>query len=725
MSTTWASPANPSDPLPPGGEEHPGRHGPLLKAAIVRGLGLLLCVAALASPALAAGTDITADHLSRDADGVLVAEGHVVIQRGDETLHADSVHYDAQHHLIRAEGHVLITSPKGELQASNADLHTDSKAGTLENATLTLPDGSHMVAKKIRRIDENTYEAESLRYSACPSDEEAWSIAASRGRLDETDGVLVTRDSRFEIKRLPILYTPYWQTPLRRRSGMLLSLPGTSSQRGTEWALPLYLAPSPDWDATLTPHWMSKRGVATGLELRHASTIGKEEISGEAIHDRVTNNNRGRIAGKIDWQLPDDMYFKVDADHVSDHAYLLDYSQPTQSVTSYTTSLASLTDINRFGSWTLLGQEQQNLTQANDLSTLQYLPRLDSRTAVPVSRNLIVHFDQQTTNFYRQLGVRGWRMDLNPSIEIPWMLAGGGINVTAKLGSHLTRYWLQQQAGPSSVQQRATGEASLEVRPVFERISNDRQWKHTIEPVLRYDYIEAPANQSNLPNFDSSFAQMTMGNLLTGNRFSGYDRIQRVNRVSLLLQSSLFTHEGKDHHVQQVASVAIGTSYDMLLTTVDPSVQALPTRHLSNLLGQISITPIPGIGLHSDAQYNTQHKFWAAANSGLDLSTHGGQSLSVSYIYTDQRYATAVRQYTANTKIVITPRWSLKGYVVYDAIQKLMQQETFGLLYQHPCWNLEINTFRYNRPAGTTSGSDYGFQFLLGFKGMGSVGAHG
>jgi lipopolysaccharide assembly outer membrane protein LptD (OstA) len=692
---------------------------------LASGLAALAIVAGIVPRALAAGTDITADHITRDANGVLVATGHVIIKRKDQTLYADTVHYDVAHHWIKADGHVYLISQKATIEASRANLHTDTQAGTMDDATLTLPDGSHMVAKKIRRLDPDTYEADTLRFSACPSDAEAWSVAASRGRLDEKKGVLVTRNSRFNIKDVPVMYMPYWQTPLRRRSGMLLSLPGTSSQRGTEWALPLYLAPSPNWDATLTPHWMSKRGLMTELELRHASPRGSEQISGERVHDRITNTARGRIGGKVNWRLPHEMYFKVNADHVSDHAYLLDYSKPTQSVISYTTSLASLTGINPYGSWTLLGQEQQNLTQANDLSTLQFLPRLDSTTAVPVNRNLIVHFDQQTTNFYRELGVHGWRMDLNPYLEIPWTLPGGGMDVTAKIGSHLTRYWLQQQTGSSSMLQRATGEASLEVRPVFERISADRQWKHSIEPVLRYDYIHAPANQSNLPNFDSSFAQLTTGNLLMGNRFSGYDRIQRVNRVSLLLESNLWTHEGKDHHVQEVVSAAIGSSYDMLLTTVDPSVQALPTHHLSNLLGQLAINPFPGLSLHSYAQYNAQEKFWATANAGVDVSVPGGHSLSVDYLFTDHRYAATVRQYIARTSVVINRRWSLKGYVLYDALQKLIQQETVGLLYQHPCWSLELQTFRYNRPAGTTSGKDQGFHFLLGFKGMGSVGEHG
>ncbi len=169
---------------------------------------------------------------------------------------------------------------------------------------------------------------------------------------------------------------------------------------------------------------------------------------------------------------------------------------------------------------------------------------------------------------------------------------------------------------------------------------------------------------------------------------------------------------GKDHHVQEVMSVAIGSSYDMLLATIDPNVQARPTRHLSNLLGQISINPIPGISLHSYAQYNTQDKFWATANSGVDLSTPGGHSLSVDYLFTDRRYAGAVRQYLGRTNVVISRRWSLKGYVLYDAMQKLVQQETIGLIYQHPCWSLEIDYLPLQPPGRHDLGKGLWFPLL-------------
>ncbi|HXH64458.1 MAG TPA: LPS assembly protein LptD [Mariprofundaceae bacterium] len=692
-------------------------------AVTARALGLLLGLTALASPAWAAGIDIAADRITRDAQGVLVAEGHVVIQRGSETLHADMVHYDVQNHLIRAEGHVLITSPRGQIDAAAASLHTDSETGSMQDATLTLPDGERLYAKQVRRLDATTFEAESIRFTACPSDDEAWQLAAHDARLDQKKGELVARGTRFEIAGIPVLYSPYWRQPLRRQSGFLTPLVASGKRRGTEVALPYYLAPSPDWDATFTPHWMSGRGFMPELELRHASGIGTAQVNGEVINDRTTKTRRGRIQGDIDWRLPARTFLTVRADHISDRNYLPDYDTSNQLNAPYLQSEAALVGLGNYGDWMLMGRDQQDLTQPNDAATLQIAPRLESHLAAPLARNLWLHFDQQTTRFERQLGLYGWRMDLNPYIELPWQLAGGGLEITARAGSHVTRYWLQQAATPSSTMQRSAGEASLEIRSTFERISADRTWRHTIEPVLRYDYIRAPSDQSGLPNFDSSFGQLTMSNLLSGNRFSGNDRIERANRVTALLQSRL-QHRGEaGAPARDVMLIAIGSSYDIRRSSVDPALKPIPATHWSNLLGSLMISPIAGLSLHGEGQYSTRPKFWATANAGLDWVSAGGHELHLGYQFTDARFATATRLFSASARLAVTPRWQMLGGIQYDSLLRLTQQASVGLRYQHPCWSLEVDGYRYNRPSGTTPGSDIGFRFLLGLRGLGSVGS--
>jgi len=686
-------------------------------------LGLSLSLIAIVPPAAAAGIDVTADTITRDAEGVLVAKGHVVIRRQTETLYADMVHYDVKGHTIRAQGHVRITSPKGQIDAASVDLHTDSQTGTMQDATLTLPDGEHLRAQELRRIDATTFEAKSIQFSACPSDDEAWLLAARDARLDQKKGELVAHGTRFEIAGIPVLYSPYMREPLRRQSGLLLPLVASGKRRGTEVALPYYLAPAPNWDATFTPHWMSARGFMTELELRHASTIGTEKLNGEFIRDRITKTRRGRFQADINWQLPGRTFFVVNSDHVSDRNYLPDYDDTNRLTAPYLQSQAQLVGLGSYGDWMLMGRNQQDLTVANDAATPQIVPRLESHLAAPLARNFWLHFDQQTTRFDRQLGVQGWRMDLNPYIEVPWQSNGGGLQITARAGSHLTRYWLRQAATPSTTLQRSTGEASLEMRSVFERISNDRTWRHTIEPVLRYDYIRAPSNQSALPNFDSSFGQLTMSNLLSGNRFSGLDRIERANRVTALLQSRLQHREKVGDAARDVMTLAIGASYDIRRNSVDPALKPVPAIPWSNLLGAIMISPIAGLSLHGEGQYSTQPKYWATANAGLDWVSKAGHQLHLGYQFTNARFAIPTRLLTASGALAISPRWRMSGSILYNSLLRLTQQTSLGLRYQHPCWSFEVDGYRYNRPSGTTAGSDIGFRFLLGLRGIGSVGS--
>jgi LPS-assembly protein len=721
MSITWASPANQPDPLPTREEKRVSRQRKTVIGAII---GLSLTLTAIVTPASAAGIDVTADNITRDAQGVLVAEGHVVIRRQTETLQADMVHYDVQGHMIRAQGHVRITSPKGRIDAASAELHTDSETGTMQDATLTLPDGEHLSAKQVRRIDATTFEAESIQFSACPADEEAWSLAARDARLDQKKGELIAHDTRFEIAGIPVLYSPYMRQPLRRQSGLLMPLAGTGKRRGTEVALPYYLAPAPNWDATLTPDWMSLRGLMYELELRHASTIGTENLSGQYIRDRVTKTQRGRFQADINWLLPARTFFTVKADHVSDRNYLPDYGTTNLLLSApYLQSEAALVGLGSYGDWMLMGRDQQDMTQPNDDATPQVAPRLESHLATPLARNLWLHFDQQTTRFVRQLGVQGWRMDLYPYIEAPWQSSGGGLQITARAGSHLIGYWLHQAGSPPGTQQLTTGEASLEMRSIFERISSDRTWRHTIEPVLRYDYIRAPPNQSALANFDTTYGPLMMSNLLSGNRFSGADRIERANRISALLESRLQHRDKTDGTARDVMTLAVGVSYDIQRSSVDPTLEPVPAIPWSNLLGAIMISPIPGLSLHGEGQYSTWPKYWATANAGLDWVSKAGHALHLGYRFTDARFSTPARLFTASGRLAVATRWQMLGSIQYDSLLRLIQQAGVGLRYQHPCWSFEVDGYRYNRPSGTTAGSDIGFRFLLSLRGIGSVGS--
>ncbi|HKI61523.1 MAG TPA: LPS assembly protein LptD, partial [Mariprofundaceae bacterium] len=441
------------------------------------------------------------------------------------TMRADKVQFDRANHTIRADGHVHIQSADGRIEAASAEINSETRAGSIEQATLYLPGGERLQARYLTRINDTTFEAEDARFTACPEDAESWVVKTKKAHLDQQEGELTAQGTSFQLAGIPVLYTPWWSQQLKRKSGLLTPRVASGKRRGTELGIPIYLAPAANWDATLTPTSMTARGVMGETELRHVSGLGSERIDVAGIHDKVTGTTRSRLQSDIKWRLPSDISLSIQADHVSDHNYMADYATGSDASQRYLQSTATLAQSYLSDSfsmnWMLMGQHHQDLTQASNAATLQIQPRLQSNLQWQALDNAYFHFDQQTTRFARRTGIDGWRMALHPYVEFPWQLAGGGLSATLQAGSHYTRYWLQNGVN-KVLQQRTTGEASLEIRSDFERLSSNNVWRHQISPIIRYDYIQAP-DQTGMVNLDSTFGGLTWSNLLSGNRYSGQD----------------------------------------------------------------------------------------------------------------------------------------------------------------------------------------------------------
>ena len=680
----------------------------------------LICL--MATSAAAAGIDLAADTITRDASGAIVAEGNVTVKREGEDLIADKIRYDANKQQVEASGNITIESENATIHATTARMLTSDKSGELENAEVTLKQGERLSAERIVRHSQTSYSAERATFTTCPEDEETWKVRAEKVHIDQDEGLLTAEHTTFRIADIPLFYTPYWQHPLRRRSGVLIPYFGTSRTRGTEWALPLYLAPADNWDATLTPHYMTARGMMGKAEVRHVSSAGTEKIQVEGLKDKVTSTQRSHLRGDIQWKLPYGMQFSASADHVSDRFYLTDFAVDAANVSStYLQSAARLSQQFERGDWALSARHQQNLALPSNASTLQILPRLESGIRLPVaSDKIIFHLDQESTRFARKVGVDGWRVDVNPYIEIPWQLSGGGIQSTLQLGGRHTRYWLRDLTG-KQIFKRNTFEASLDNRINFERISSDRKWRHSITPILRYDHTTAP-DQSNLPNFDSSFGQLSMSNLLNGNRFTGRDRIERLSRISLMLETELQHKGSEDGAAKSLLQASVGAAYDLKRESVDPLLLPAATRPFSNLLGNITLRPMDEVTINANGQYDPVGNFWSTASSSISVSDPSTYSLTVGWQRTDARYAPAADLISANASIHVTSRWELIGHLQYDRLLRLTQQASGGLHYTHPCWDVSLEGYRTNLN-GTAGNSDIGFRFLIGFKGLGSVGS--
>ncbi len=687
----------------------------------LRQLLLLFLAWTIPLPVWPAAVDLDANRVMRAGDGTVTAAGDAHLRRSGVSLSADMIRYQPDARTVDLYGQVHLRDAGHDLYAERGHYALARRQGVMERVYLRLSDGAQARARRVRQRGAARFDLYDATFTTCRvQDRGAWSLRADRAELDQDSGEVTLHGATFNLAGVPLLYAPYWQYPLRRRSGLLLPRIGFGKRRGNELALPIYWAAAPDWDVTLVPHWMSARGLQGSVELRHASSLGRERVQIEGLRDRQLGNQVRKAGGAdVRWAIAPGLAFDLHGRFVGDRAYLADFSPDAiGGATRYLTSAARLSWQGVEGRAALSVERRQDLAAANDAATLQILPRLESHHQLPLRvADLTFGLDQQTTNFIRSVGSAGTRVVLAPWLELPWRAAGGGARARLRLGVRRADYRLRNGVLP--VRQHSNSySASLTMASDLERVSVSGLWRHQVSPVLRYDRVIAP-DQSRLARFDTDYARLNMSNLLQANRFSGNDRVERVHRLSLLLTQLLQHKTRRGAEARTLFRSSVGITYDFLRQSVDPALKPVVARPWSNLVGSLAWLPWRGIEWTADGQYDPVDRYWAYSTLGLSWRDARGDRLSSSYRQTDRRYATAAEALQSDLHLALARRWQADAGWHYDLRRRLTRYATLSVAYAHPCWRLAVQGYRNTLQAATRSRYDTGFRIEFTLKGVG------
>src|SRR5690606_39625548 len=107
-----------------------------------------------------------------------------------------------------------------------------------------------------------------------------WYIKSQQVDLHVADNEGIARHGTLYFKNVPILYSPYLSFPIRkeRKSGFLLPTYGTSTAGGVEFSVPYYFNQAPNYDLTLTPRIMAKRGAQLGAKFQYLCQTFADEM---------------------------------------------------------------------------------------------------------------------------------------------------------------------------------------------------------------------------------------------------------------------------------------------------------------------------------------------------------------------------------------------------------------------------------------------------------------
>ncbi|TXS90885.1 LPS-assembly protein LptD [Parahaliea maris] len=665
-------------------------------------------------------SDINASATSTELEGDEVyLHGGVSVQQGYRRLQGREAYYNRSESTGKLTGGITIREPGMLLKGQEASFSSDTGEAEITDSQFVLHQ-QHMrgAAKALRRDAEGKVHVQNGALSYCAPGEQDWEIRADEMELDLDEGIGTGRGTKIAVGGIPVLYLPWMRFPLddRRRTGFLWPDFGNDTRGGVDIATPVYFNLAPNYDALYTPRYIEERGTNHEVELRYLNpAVGSWVVGGAYLKDdkryedeRPELNDHSRWLGQVKHNGLFDRRWRstVDYSKASDVDYLKDLR--TNSLeTRRETSLLQLGSLDYLGDDWLLGVDfQQFQSLADDINndyaklpqfTGQYRGEYEPFAFEPILLGQYSYFDSDDDR------VKGQRIYGEAGVTYPMLWEAGFLKPTAKY--RYLEYELTDLSAGLSNDSPSAGTAmfSLDSGLFFERPTRllDRGLLQTLEPRLYYLYSEYE-DQTEQPDFDSAELTFTYNQLFRETRFSGRDRLDDANQLSVGLTTRYISEEdGREHLNASLGQIFYFRDRDVRLLANAPPLD----QSSSEMAAEVNFYPNERLTVRSSLVWDPHSTDMNAGNVQASYERDDASIYSVGYSYrrplTTVRTQPVTEQAHFSAYIPLGNRWSVFGAVNYSVEAGESVEDMFGVEYDTCCWQVRLLHLRYyDSPTG-------------------------
>lgn len=698
---------------------------------------------------------INADHAKGNYPDNADFSGNVDINQGNSRLRAD----DVQLHQQQADGQ---PEPVRTVDALG-NVHYDDNQVILKGpkawANLNTKDTNvwqgdyQMVGRQgrgtadlMKQRGENRYTIlDNGTFTSCLPGSDTWSVVGSEVIHDREEQVAEIWNARFKLGPVPIFYSPYLQLPIgdKRRSGFLIPNAKYSTKNSFEFYLPYYWNIAPNMDATITPHYIDKRGnIQWQNEFRYLTQAGLGLIEFDYLPsdnvyrtDYPAESNRHRYlfywnhSGVMDqvWR------FNVDYTKVSDPYYFNDFSSKYGSSTDgYATQKFSVGyALENFDATVSTKQFQVFNRQSSNSYAAQ--PQLDVNYYHNDLGPFDAHIYGQAVNFVNtnSNNPESTRVHLEPTLNLPLSNAWSSLDTEAKLmathyqQSNLDAYNAANGTDYKPNVNRVLPQFKVDGKLIFERDMNLAEgYTQTLEPRAQYLYIPY-RNQSSINNYDSTLLQSDYSGLFRDRTYGGLDRIASANQVTTGVTTRIY-----DAATVERFNVSVGQIYYFTESrTGDDNINWEKDNKTGSLVwaGDTYWRISDRWGLRGGVQYDTRLNNIANSSASVEYRRDEDRLVQFSYRYASPEYIQATLPNYANIEQYkdgisqagvaaswpIVDRWSVVGAYYFDTNQSKSADQMLGLQYNSCCYAIRVG---YERKINGWENNQSKYDNIIGFN---------
>lgn len=666
----------------------------------------------------------TADSVE-SKDGVVTLEGNTRIEYQNRVLNAENASYNRESGEVLIDGEVSFESNGVKLSSQNANFNLLESTFATGESEYQINLGDKRAtgrASSLESTPDGQFRLTNATYSTCPPGDLSWFIEADDIVLDNETGVGTANKIRLNFKGVPILVVPTFSFPIsqKRKTGFLAPSLARSESTGVELHTPWYWNIRPNLDATITPRFMSRRGVQLQSQWRYLNEQGIWQFDSEILRDeeepsgeRRRSFNRLRHNGSFGerWTT------ELDASEVSDRDYFEDLGDSLQVVSiSHLERRADLRYSD--GTYSFLARAQSfqtvDRTIAAEDRPYRKLPQLRFNADWPSLRyGLEADFDAELVYFDRSASVTGSRLDIFPRLS--WPINRTAWYVNPSITTRFTQYRLNNadDGVPSNID-RALSTASLEAGLFLDRPVNDRGKILTLEP--RIFLLRVPfENQDLIPEFDSVPLDFNFSQLFRENRFSGSDRIGDADQLSLALTTRLI--DPSSGREQLLASIGQIAYFEDRRVTVDGEVD---TDKFSDFVAEIEADLDNDWLLRTSLQWDPDENLTVRSSALLTYRPGPERVLNIGHRRVNTGSSAETEQLDFSVLWPIRDSWRFAGRWNYSIAGNTSIESLIGLEYQDCCWSFRVAARRYISDDGSDHETNYYLQLVL--KGLAPLG---
>lgn len=692
-----------------------------------------------------ADLEVTADD-SKVTETKLYFNGNVSVQQGYRSVTADTVEIDRQNETAVASGNVTLREPGIVMTGSEIRYNSVSEQADLSHAQYVLHDRqlSGSAQALTRHADGNIAISEGAM-TYCAPDDPSWVLHAESLTIDPEQGEGEAWGAKLKVEGVPVLYLPWVQFPIdsRRKTGLLFPDIGSDSRGGLDITQPIYFNLAPNYDALYRPRHIEERGLLHQGQGRWLSdTAGYWEMNGGWIGDDERYQNANPTNNSDRWlfntqhsgEFGPAWRTKIAYTRVSDPEYIRDLDNNRLSAQRQT-ALQQLGRVDWLGEdWQVRLDVERFQSLADDIrNDYQKLPQITARWrgdqnwmgVEPILLTQLSHFDSESVR------VTGERLYMEAGLTMPNRWAYGFLTPTVKYRSvsyELDDFPLIEDDSPDA----GSVMASLDGGLIFERQTSlfSSKVTQTLEPRAYYLYSEYE-EQSGQPDFDSAELTFSYDQLYRDTRFSGHDRIDDADQLSLGVTSRFIDNaSGNETLRASVGQIFYFRDREVRLNQIDPDLR----ESTSAIAAELALSPSRKWQVRASILYDPSDSNFDAAYAQASFTPEHGKIFNLGYTLREPPPSLIDRPVTeqanASAYYPINDTWSVFGAYAYSLEASEAVESMVGFEYDDCCWRVRLLYMRYvdtlvgdivdfNDPNLERESS---FQIQVMLKGMGGFG---